>query len=79
MGALHGLPALVKALQVCRPEFIPSFSSLKAHRYPLGANNPCVYAKTQVLAALRPLDLQAMYQRMTERGLSARTVRYAHV
>ena len=33
----------------------------------------------RVLAALRPLDLQAMYQQMIERGLSARTVRYAHV
>jgi integrase len=33
----------------------------------------------RVLAALRPLDLQAVYQHMTERGLSARTVRYAHV
>jgi len=33
----------------------------------------------RVLAALRPLDLQAMYQHMTERGLSARTIRYAHV
>jgi integrase len=33
----------------------------------------------RVLAALRPLDLQAVYQQMIERGLSARTVRYAHV
>jgi integrase len=33
----------------------------------------------RILAAPRPLDLQAMYQHMTERGLSARTVRYAHV
>jgi integrase len=33
----------------------------------------------RILAALRPLDLQAMYQHMTERGLSARTIRYAHV
>ena len=33
----------------------------------------------RVLAGLRPLDLQTMYQQMTERGLSARTVRYAHV
>ena len=33
----------------------------------------------RVLAALRPLDLQAVYHQMTERGLSARTVRYAHV
>jgi integrase len=33
----------------------------------------------RVLAVLRPLDLQAMYQHMSERGLSARTVRYAHV
>jgi hypothetical protein len=33
----------------------------------------------RVLAGLRPLDLQTMYQQMTERGLSARTVRYVHV
>jgi integrase len=33
----------------------------------------------RVLAALRPLDLQAVYQHMIERGLSARTVRYVHV
>jgi len=33
----------------------------------------------RVLAEMRPLDLQTMYQQMTERGLSARTVRYAHV
>jgi integrase len=33
----------------------------------------------RVLAGLRPLDLQTMYLQMTERGLSARTVRYAHV
>jgi integrase len=33
----------------------------------------------RVLAGLRPLDLQAVYQQMTERGLSARTIRYAHV
>jgi hypothetical protein len=33
----------------------------------------------RVLAGLRPLDLQAMYQHMTERSLSARTIRYAHV
>jgi Phage integrase, N-terminal SAM-like domain len=33
----------------------------------------------RILAALRPLDLQAMYQHMTELGLSARTIRYAHV
>jgi Phage integrase, N-terminal SAM-like domain len=33
----------------------------------------------RVLAALRPLDLQAVYQQMSERGLSARTVLYAHV
>jgi integrase len=32
----------------------------------------------RILAALRPLDLQTTYQQMTERGLSARTVRYAH-
>jgi Phage integrase, N-terminal SAM-like domain len=29
----------------------------------------------RILAALRPLDLQAIYQLMTERGLSARTIR----
>jgi integrase len=29
----------------------------------------------QILAALESLDLQAMYQQMTERGLSARTIR----
>jgi integrase len=34
---------------------------------------------TTVLAALRPLDLQVTYQQMIERGLSARTIRYAHV
>jgi integrase len=33
----------------------------------------------RVLTGMRPLDLQAMYQQMSERGLSARTVRYAHV
>jgi integrase len=33
----------------------------------------------RVLTAVRPLDLQEVYQHMTERGLSARTVRYAHV
>lgn len=33
----------------------------------------------RVLAALRPLDFQNTYQPMTERGLSARTVRYTHV
>jgi integrase len=33
----------------------------------------------RILAGMRPLDLQTMYQQMTERGLSARTVRYAHV
>jgi integrase len=33
----------------------------------------------RVLAALRPLDLQTVYQQMTEGRLSARTVRYAHV
>ena len=33
----------------------------------------------RVLAALRPLDLQSVYQQMIERGLSARTGRYAHV
>jgi integrase len=33
----------------------------------------------RVLAGMRPLDLQTMYQHMSERGLSARTVRYAHV
>lgn len=33
----------------------------------------------RVLAALRPLDLQAVYQHITERGLFPRTVPYAHV
>ena len=33
----------------------------------------------RILPVLRPLDLQAIYQHMTERGLSARSVRYAHV
>jgi len=33
----------------------------------------------RVLTGLRPLDPQTVYQQMTERGLSARTVRYAHV
>ena len=33
----------------------------------------------RVLAVLRPLDLQSVYQQMIERGMSARTVRYAHV
>jgi integrase len=32
----------------------------------------------KLLTALRPLDLQTTYQQMTERGLSARTVRYTH-
>ena len=32
----------------------------------------------KLLTALRPLDLQTIYQHMTERGLSARTVRYTH-
>jgi integrase len=33
----------------------------------------------KVLAAMRPLDFQAGYQQMIERGLSGRTVRYTHV
>ncbi len=33
----------------------------------------------RVLAAIRPLDVQTLYQQMTERGLSARTIRYTHV
>ena len=32
----------------------------------------------RVLAGMRPLDLQTMYQHMIERGLSARTIRYTH-
>jgi integrase len=32
----------------------------------------------RVLAAMRPLDVQTVYQEMIERGLSARTVRYTH-
>jgi integrase len=31
-----------------------------------------------VLAAMQPMDVQTTYQKMTERGLSARTVRYTH-
>ena len=31
-----------------------------------------------VLAAMRPLDVQTTSQKMIERGLSARTVRYTH-
>jgi integrase len=33
----------------------------------------------RVLAAMRPLDIQASYQQLIERGLSGRTVRYTHV
>jgi integrase len=33
----------------------------------------------RVLAGMRPLDLQSMYHQMSERGLSARTIRYTHV
>jgi integrase len=33
----------------------------------------------RVIAAIRPLDLQATYQQMIERGLSSRTARYTHV
>lgn len=33
----------------------------------------------RVLAGMRPLDLQSMYHQMSERSLSARTVRYTHV
>ena len=33
----------------------------------------------RVLAVMRPLDIQAMYQQISERGLSARTVRYTYV
>ena len=32
----------------------------------------------RVLAAMRPMDVQTTYQKMIERGLSARTVRYTH-
>jgi len=38
-------------------------------RPPLGPQN---------LAAICPLDIQAVYQQLVERGLSARTIRYAH-
>jgi len=31
-----GLPALVKALQLCRPELFPAFPALRLTRYPLG-------------------------------------------
>jgi hypothetical protein len=33
----------------------------------------------RVLAGIRPLDLQTVYYQMSERNLSARTVRYTHV
>jgi hypothetical protein len=33
----------------------------------------------RVLAAMRPLDIQTVYQQMMERSLSARTIRYTHV
>jgi integrase len=33
----------------------------------------------RVLAGVRPLNLQTMYQQMSDRGLSARTLRYTHV
>jgi integrase len=32
----------------------------------------------RMLSAVTPLDVQAVYQRLVERGLSARTVRYTH-
>jgi len=32
----------------------------------------------RVIAAMRPMDVQTTYQKMIERGLSARTVRYTH-
>jgi integrase len=32
----------------------------------------------RILSAISPLDVQAVYQRLVERGLSARTVRYTH-
>src|SRR5439155_4014541 len=32
----------------------------------------------RILAAMRPMDVQTTYQKMIERGLSARTVRYTH-
>jgi uncharacterized delta-60 repeat protein len=38
----------------------------------------CPSLGERLLTALRPLDLQINYQQMTERGLSARTVRYTH-
>jgi len=38
---------------------------------------PCLGER--VLAAMRPLDIQATYHQMIERGLSARTVHYTHV
>jgi len=37
MGALHGLPALVKALQLCRPELFPAFPALRLTGCLLGA------------------------------------------
>ena len=38
---------------------------------------PCLGER--VLVAMRPLDIQATYHQMIERGLSARTVHYTHV
>jgi hypothetical protein len=32
----------------------------------------------RVLEGMRPLDLQTTYQRLIERGLPARTIRYTH-
>jgi len=55
-----------------RPKTFHDYQGM-LHRYP----RPILGER--VLAELRPLDLQTMYQHMSERGLSARTVRYAHV
>jgi len=36
------------------------------------------YLGERVLASMRPMDVQTTFQKMIERGLSARTVRYTH-
>jgi integrase len=40
--------------------------------------NPVTTIGTKNLSEIRPLEIQALYSKMQERGLSARTVRYTH-
>ena len=54
MGALHGLPALVKALQVCRPELFPAFPALRLTGTP---SEPTTHASTQKLKFWPHCDL----------------------